>query len=183
MVDYTKFREFKYLPLAPTDEYKREYFIDEHQRIGRVLDTIGSGYLAETNVDPEYPRNGDIRYADGSNWNPASGRGIYYYDGDIPAWVTASGPRKTESKTADYTITSADDVILVDATSGNVTVTLPTAVGLDGRRYHIKKTTGPNSVIIDGNGAETIDGSLTAVVTIQYVAITVVSDNANWHII
>lgn len=37
--------------------------------------------LAETNVAPDKPRSGDLRYADGTNWNPGSGAGIYFYDG------------------------------------------------------------------------------------------------------
>jgi len=44
--------------------------------------------LEPTNVDPKdqggddigKPRNGDIRYADGTNWNPGgTGEGIYAY--------------------------------------------------------------------------------------------------------
>jgi hypothetical protein len=36
--------------------------------------------LEQTNVAPDKPRNGDIRYADGTNWNPGgTGEGIYAY--------------------------------------------------------------------------------------------------------
>ena len=37
--------------------------------------------LEETNTAPAKPRDGDIRYADGSNWNPGAGTGIYWFDG------------------------------------------------------------------------------------------------------
>jgi len=38
-------------------------------------------------------------------------------------------------------------------------------------------------VTIDGNGTETIDGSLTYTLEIQYKYVTVQSDGANWVII
>ena len=46
-------------------------------------------YNIQALVDPSdndgKPRNGDIRYADGTNWNPGSGEGIYAYTND--AWA------------------------------------------------------------------------------------------------
>ena len=74
-------------------------------------------------------------------------------------------------------------VLLVNATSASVTVNLPTAVG-NSAAYSIKKTdSSTNTVIIDGSGSETIDGGTTATLVKQYESITIVSDNANWHII
>ncbi len=35
--------------------------------------------LAQSNVEPERPRDGMIVYADGTNWNPGSGEGYYGY--------------------------------------------------------------------------------------------------------
>lgn len=35
--------------------------------------------LVQTNVAPDRPRAGDIRFADGTNWNPGSGAGFYGY--------------------------------------------------------------------------------------------------------
>jgi len=34
-----------------------------------------------TEVQPSKPRDGALRYADGTKWNPGSGAGIYFYDG------------------------------------------------------------------------------------------------------
>ena len=31
-------------------------------------------------VEPTRPRKGDIRYADGTDWNPGSGEGIYFFN-------------------------------------------------------------------------------------------------------
>lgn len=87
------------------------------------------------------------------------------------------------TKTANYTATAADHTIVVDATAGAVTITLPTAVGIKGRTYTIKKIDNANNVVIDGNGSQTIDGSTTKTLTTQYQTVTVQSDNANWFVI
>ena len=86
------------------------------------------------------------------------------------------------SKTADYTATSSDTVILVDATSGDVTITLPAVSS--GLHYYIKKTdSSSNKVIVDGDGSETIDGSTTQDIISQYDAMEIVSDGTSWSII
>lgn len=86
------------------------------------------------------------------------------------------------TKTADYTIAATDGVILGDATSGSITLTLPTAVGAT-RSYTIKRiSTNTNSVTVEGNGTETIDDALNYAL-LAYESITVVSDNDEWFII
>ena len=85
------------------------------------------------------------------------------------------------AKTTTYTITDADDIITVDGTSGAFTVTLPTAVGIEGRSYYIKKiVSGGSTVTVDGDGTETIDGATTRSLGAGQVLLHVVSDNANW---
>ena len=105
--------------------------------------------------------------------------GMLWFDTTAASQVT---PIRTE--TSDYTATAADFVILVDATSGPVTITLPAAALNDGRHYHVKKIdASANTVTIDGNGSETIDGLTTQVMTIQYTSRHVVSDASNWSIL
>jgi hypothetical protein len=78
-----------------------------------------------------------------------------------------------------YTITDTDYV--VDMTAGTSTVTLPTAVGRDGRIY-IVKNSGTGVITLEGDGTETIDGNLNLTLN-QYDSYTVVSDGANWIIV
>ncbi len=87
------------------------------------------------------------------------------------------------TKTAGYTETanSGHRIVLCDLVAG-FTVVMPTAVGNTGK-YTFKKMQAAGSIIIDGSGSETIDGGLTATLTDQYQAITLVSNNANWMII
>jgi len=89
--------------------------------------------------------------------------------------------------TADYSMPlngeSEDYVILADATVGNITVTLSPASGQKGRLLIVKKIAGPYIVIIDGNSLETIDGSITYVLSSQYQYVSLQSDGTNWFII
>lgn len=97
--------------------------------------------------------------------------------------VTAAGNLAVASKTANYTLTANDDVILGDASSGAFTLTLPTAVGNTGKKFLIKKTdASSNGLTIDGNASETIDDELTQVITEPKQAVEVISDGSNWQL-
>jgi hypothetical protein len=86
------------------------------------------------------------------------------------------------TKTANYTATSADDVIIVDAASGNVTITLPAAASSTGLELTIKRIDASgNTMTIDGNASETIDDSTTQALS-QYDVLTMVCDGAEWWI-
>jgi hypothetical protein len=88
------------------------------------------------------------------------------------------------NKTADYTVTISDSIIIGDATTGAFTITLPTAVGIAGRQYTIKKIDGSsNTITIDAYDNETIDGELTQILLNEDDTITIVSDGSNWRII
>lgn len=88
------------------------------------------------------------------------------------------------TKTTAYIITSSDYTILADATAASFAATLPTAVGISGTIYNIKKIdSSVNTVTVDTTGGQTIDGTLTQVISAQYDSITVQSNNANWFII
>lgn len=87
------------------------------------------------------------------------------------------------TKTGDYTLTTSDDVVLVDASGGNRTITLPAVSGIAGTVYEVKKIdSSGNTVTLDGNGSETIDGQTTQVITAQYTSITVITDGSAWYI-
>jgi len=83
-----------------------------------------------------------------------------------------------------YTQLSTDSLILVDATSGAVTVNLIAVAADNGAPVTIKKIDASgNAVTIDGDGAETIDGSTTKVLSSQYDSATVQQDGTEWWII
>ena len=88
------------------------------------------------------------------------------------------------TKTTAYSLTATDSVILADATGGAFTVTLPTAVGCQGRQYTVKRTnSGSNNVTVGATSSQTIDGAATKALGAQWSTIAVVSDGANWQIV
>lgn len=109
-------------------------------------------------------------------------------DGQI--WLdTSTSGTGTESlalitKTTGYTATDSDTVILCDAAAGALAITLPTAVGRTGKVFYVKKIDATaNPVTVDGDGAETIDGATTQVISTQYNAIKIISGGSNWSIL
>ena len=91
--------------------------------------------------------------------------------------------------TASYDLTVGSNqhvkTIIVN-NSASATIALPSAAGIVGREYNIKKvsaTGGGRTVVIDPAGAELVDGNGTFSLTSQYEAITLISDGANWHIV
>ena len=90
-----------------------------------------------------------------------------------------SAPIRVE--TADYSVTDADGTILVDASTGDVTVTLPAPVL--GRKIVVKKIdSSVNSVIIDGAGA-TIDGVASRTTDVPFQAFVLHTEGTGWYII
>ncbi len=88
------------------------------------------------------------------------------------------------TKTAAYTLTATDSVILADATSAAFSVTLPSAAGITGRQYTIKRVnSSSNNVGIGTTSSQLIDGVSTKTLGAQNSAATLVSDGANWQIV
>lgn len=108
-------------------------------------------------------------------------KGISFYNGT--AWTTTNN-KNVATKTANYTALQSDDVLLGDATSGAITITLPTAVGNTGEVFHIKKIdSSVNAVTIATTSSQTIDGALTQPILTQYQNITVVSNGVGWSVL
>lgn len=74
------------------------------------------------------------------------------------------------TKSANYTATANDQVILVDCTGGAVTITLPAiATANRGKEYRIKKIDASgNAVTVARSGSDTIDGATSSSLTAQY---------------
>lgn len=88
--------------------------------------------------------------------------------------------------TVDLTLTTSYTVVLCDASLWPLIMRLPAASANGGRLYYIKKVdSSPNTVTIDGDGLDTIDDGLTAVLTVQYESITINADSVedNWDIL
>lgn len=73
-----------------------------------------------------------------------------------------------------------DYTIIADATGGAFDVDLPSAVGIEGRIYTLKKIDNVANVTLQPDGAETIDGSSSVVLTDEDAVVIVQSDGSNW---
>lgn len=114
---------------------------------------------------------------------PAPTAGVPWLDTSVPSSAAGAGTLPVTTITSDTTLTSSEVVVLCDAASGEITVTLPPASSSEGKQYYLKKIdSSANKVIVDGNASETIDDGLTAELTSQYEAIEIVCDGANWNI-
>jgi hypothetical protein len=69
----------------------------------------------------------------------------------------------------------------IECMANSFTVTLPTAVGIQGRTYSIKNS-GTGTITVAGDGTETIDGELTRMLT-NRENLVIMSNNAGWIIL
>jgi hypothetical protein len=91
---------------------------------------------------------------------------------------------KTLVNTTPYAIvpTTGYNVYNVDATAGIITINFPTAVG-NAAWYVVKKIDpSANTVILNPNGAETLDGQTTQTIRFQNTSVDIFSDNSNLFI-
>lgn len=86
------------------------------------------------------------------------------------------------SKSANYTVQTSDGSPVVVLCTNTITITLYAANGNAGKIIHIKNI-GTGTITIDGNASETIDGSTTNTISVQYGSLSLVCDGSNWHII
>lgn len=98
--------------------------------------------------------------------------------------VTLGQLISTTAKSSNYTVTVADrdKLVVVDTGAGNVTITLPAAATAgDGFEITIKKNdTSTNTLTIQANAAELIEGSNTATLTENYGTYDLICDGTQW---
>lgn len=113
-----------------------------------------------------------------------TGESQWYID---PASTLKSGVANTIPvvvKTVDYTAVKSDGVILVDASAGAVTITLPDATASDTYFLEVKKIdSSANAVTVNRAGTDTIDGLTSWVLSDQYDFIHLQSGNNTWNIL
>ena len=75
-------------PLPLEQEDLGIYVVTELKRLANTILNQAYFRLERTHVAPTRPRGGDVRYADGTNWDPiGSGEGIYFFKESTSAWV------------------------------------------------------------------------------------------------
>ena len=126
-------------------------------------------------VSAAAPNNGDV-----IAYNSTSG------DWEATAQSGGSAPSVTvSSPSADQTLTSPSGIeeVYIYTPSVAISVNLVAAATCgSGFKYQIKNRS-TNTLTIDPNGSETIDGSATFAIASQEASVTLVTDGSNWFII
>tara|TARA_R100001443_G_scaffold83375_1_gene90202 strand:+ start:297 stop:3773 length:3477 start_codon:yes stop_codon:yes gene_type:complete len=97
-----------------------------------------------------------------------------------------TGTVSLTSADSPYTITGTQQFVLIDPSGGDVTINMPDAATYPGReiRFKLTQAAGINTVTLQRQGADTIDGATTYTdLDIQYESISTVSDGSTgWFI-
>lgn len=119
---------------------------------------------------PAPRKTGDQRMDDFFNW-------VYT--------VLSNGfiPKITNVATS-YTVLPGDFYVGITSTAAARTMTLPPIASLPVRKVYIFKDesggAGTNSITIDGNSAETIDGVTTKLINSNYGFLRIIKNGSNW---
>ena len=76
-------------PAPVNNDNLSDYLYHELNRLSDIIFNLDVMRLEQSNTAPNKPRDGDIRYADGTNWNPGQGDNLYYFDGTN--WIAFAG--------------------------------------------------------------------------------------------
>lgn len=98
--------------------------------------------------------------------------------------VTKGNRQEITGVAINTTLETGHFTVLVDASGGARTITLPAAAAHTHRIYNIVKIdVSANAVTIDGAGAETINGAATQTLAVQWNSYTIQSNGTGWFII
>lgn len=91
-------------------------------------------------------------------------------------------PITITSSSSPYTLVSEAGMLLCNSASGNITVNLPAAYG-SGRLVTVIKTSASNTVTLDGNSSDTINGATTYAMTADNAVVQILDGASNkWYI-
>ncbi len=113
---------------------------------------------------------------------------LLQYDGDSNAWKNTPVSEidinlNSVSVSENYDMTATDDLILVDASSGIVTITLLPIENIQGKEVSVKKIDpSSNVVVVEGSNFETIDDELNQHIS-SYDTIKMAAVTNGWVII
>ncbi|MGB1580909.1 MAG: hypothetical protein ACPHER_05330 [Nevskiales bacterium] len=130
-------------------------------------------------VGPEIPDNFEPRIEPNSDKAILRMRGFGITEQRFQELIDSVGAN-VRLVTENTTITDEDKVILVDATAGDVTVTVPTTTSFnDGREFRVKRiNTAGGNVIVEPTVPELLDGEDGQILNVAYYAIDIHADQS-----
>jgi len=112
---------------------------------------------------------------------PANGE-VLTWDNGNSRWAPAAPAATVVAKAAAYSA-GYEEIVLADTGLGPFAVTLPTAVGHDGARVTVKKTSPDANVItVDGTAGQLIDGAAAQTWTQQWRSLSAVAYGGAWYV-
>ena len=143
----------------------------------------GNRITAKRNRSPIQSTNDDGLTVSGNSLVAAGTTAPLVMAGANATVYKNTGVPETTTKTAAYTLTATDSVILADATAAAFTVTLPSPSGISGRQYTIKKIDASANAVTIASASGNIDGAATKILSAQWQAAQMVSDGVNWFVV
>lgn len=141
---------------------------DDPRTVQQALDRISDG------------RCGPVLIISGDPVSPATGQ-VW-----LDTAATGSGGTAVQTVTrvtADLILTTSHVVLFCDTTSGNILLTLPATSSNQGRAYEITKIDATrNTVTIVGNGSDTVQNAVKAVIKRKDEAFKLRAEDTNWYI-
>jgi hypothetical protein len=88
---------------------------------------------------------------------------------------------QSATKTANFTVTTSTHLLYADTASGSITFALPAISGVPQNVvYSFVKTNASNNMVLDPNGAETIDGASTKTTTALNARVDIINNGTQW---
>ena len=174
--------------VGPFGEQPPHAIADTVRGNDNVLRTITNAHDADETLHVQQSALAD-RPAHGTAgriWLATDTGSVRWYLDTGTSWVVIDTPWhdiQIIATSLTISITRANTIVLVDTTAGSVTVTLPAASTLTGRTIIVKKLVAANTLTVEGNASETIDGALNLSWTTQYQSYTLISDATNIYIV
>jgi hypothetical protein len=185
---------FDLIPNEDIDRIGTFYSIDVAGSVAPVViykspssETLAAARVFDP-VDLSLPAGlGDLWDVDTTGVNP--GDTLRYSSGRFIAWPWPTGGGGSDKP---WGLISADRVMVpadsasnwkVDASAAPILITLPTAVGNMGLTITFKRVNLNNLVTLNAPPGNAIDGSLTFAIDMQWMSVSVSSDDNNWMVI
>ena len=151
---------------------------------GKTDQTNFISHTGDTSI--HYPMSGITGFTNASDFTGLT-ETVSGHTGDTSIHYPMSGISisekqltKSHRQISGTTIITITDYV-IECIDGTFSVVLPTAVGNEDVEFYIKNT-GTGTITLDGDGSETIDGSLTKTIN-QWECIHVKSNGNNWIIL
>jgi len=123
-------------------------------------------------------------------YSSSTGGFVSFSSTTLRVFVSSSAPALNEwlneisTVAVSTALTARKQTVLVDASGGARVITLPLAASVPGVVIAVKKIdVSVNGVTVDGNGAETVDGGASQLLTAQWQSLSVQSNGTAWFIL